>query len=197
MVCFPEDRAVDRHEFPASLELEQWARFKVEHHSVVATIDWLVIVALICEMAAAIAFFYILREAGALTWLGLAVWLTAIQLLLFEHIIVLAVDDSLMPKYLATGAADRPAIEVLASTLNRIRLVAATVGNHLDLGIAVPVIAAASLRLPQVPKWIGWLGIAAGILTWLPISYWPPPGFVAFMVWMAAMGITWLRLPER
>ena len=99
-----------------------------------------------------------------------------------------------MPQYLAAAEPARPAIEVVASTLNRIRLVAALVGNNLIVGVAVPIYAFASLSMQRVPKWIGWLGLAVGVLKWLPLDYWPSPAFIGFMGWLAAMGIFWIRL---
>ncbi len=181
-------------DFPQSPELADWASFKVEHSSIIRTIDWLVIVSLMFETVAVIGFFYVLRSVGPLTWLGFAAWLTGLQLVIFEHVVVLGVDASLMPQYLNASESSRPAIEVLASTLNRVRLTAATVGNTLILGVAVPIFAVAALMSRRVPKWIVWLGVAVGVLKWLPIHYWPSPAFVGFMLWLVAMGIVWLRL---
>ena len=181
---------------PTSLKFEDWARFKLEHYDLLITVDWLVIIGLVCELVALVGFFYIIRHVGPLTWLGLAAWFTGLLLVMFEHVIVLGVDSSLIPKYLASPESAKPALEVLASTLNRIRLVAATVGNHLDLGLGVPVLALASLRIRQVPKWVGWLGVLVGVSTWIPLHYWPSPNFIGFVVWLIAMGITWLRLKE-
>lgn len=193
--AFPFLAAAIGIDFPQSRELADWASFKVEHSTIIRTIDWLVILSLMFETVAVIGFFYVLRTVGAVTWIGLAAWLTGLQLVIFEHVVVLGVDASLMPQYITSSEASRPAIEVLASTLNRVRLTAATLGNTLILGVAVPIFAVAALLSRRVPKAIAWLGIAIGVLKWLPISYWPSPAFVAFMLWLVAMGITWLRLP--
>ena len=45
-------------EFPQSLELADWARFKVEHASIMRVIDWLVVISLLFETVAAVGFFY-------------------------------------------------------------------------------------------------------------------------------------------
>lgn len=182
--------------FPQSLNLGEWARVKVEHHSVFQTVDWLVIACLVFEMVAVVGFFYVLRRVGPLTWLGLAAWLTGLQLVMFEHVVVLGIDAAFMPNFLAATDSAKPALEVLASTLNRIRLIAATIGNSLILGVGVPIFALATLSIRQVPKWIGWLGVSVGALKWLPLHYWPSPAFVGFMLWLVAMGVTWLRLKE-
>ena len=182
-------------DFPQSLELADWATFKVEHASIIRAIDWLVILSLMFETMAVIGFFYVLRAVGPLTWVGLAAWLTGLQLVIFEHVVVLGVDASLMPQYLTANESSRPAIEVLASTLNRVRLTAASVGNTLILGVGVPIFAVAALLSRRVPKWIAWTGVAVGLLKWLPIHYWPSPAFVGFMLWLVAMGVVWLRLP--
>lgn len=183
-------------EFPQSLQMDDWARFKVEHQAVIRIIDWLVIACLLFELAAVVGFFYVLRRAGPLTWIGLAAWLTGLQLVLFEHVVVLGVDATLMPKYLAASEATRPALEVVASTLNSVRLVAAKIGNGLIVGVAVPILALASLKVRQVPNWVGWLGVLVGVSKWLPLNYWPSPAFIGFMLWLIAMGVTWVRMRE-
>ena len=192
-------------EFPQSLEWEDWARLKVDHRSVFLTVDWLVILCLIFETAAVVGFFYVLRVAGPLTWLGLAAWLTGLQLVMLEHIFVLGIDSVLMPRYVAASSAVQPALDVLASTLNGTRFLAALVGNILVLGVGVPVFALAILRTRLAPSWIGWLGLVIAVMTWAGIgAYFPDApdvyhdiarlAFVGFLVWLVAMGVAWLRM---
>ncbi len=90
---------------PQSEEMEYWAPFAVDNRGVILTRDWLIILALIFETAAVVGFFYVLREAGPLTWLGLAAWLTGLQLVMFEHILVLGADFELIPQYVAASSA--------------------------------------------------------------------------------------------
>jgi len=194
-------------EFPQSLGWEDWAQLKVDHWGVFLTVDWLIILALIFETAAVVGFFYVLRVAGPFTWLGLAAWLTGLQLVMLEHIFVLGIDSALMPLYLEASSAVRPALDVLASTLNRTKLLAALVGNTLALGVGVPVFALAVLRTRRAPSWIGWLGVVIAVMQWGGIpAYFPGThptfyaiaqlGFVGFMVWLVAMGIVWLRIRD-
>ena len=53
-------------EFPQSLELEDWARLKVDHRSVILTVDWLVILCLIFETAAVVGVAQLLEATGGL-----------------------------------------------------------------------------------------------------------------------------------
>jgi hypothetical membrane protein len=128
-----------------------------------------------------------------------------IQLVMLEHIFVLGIDSVLMPRYLAASSAVQPALDVLASTLNRTRFLAALVGNILVLGVGVPVFALAILRTRRAPSWIGWLGLVIAVMTWAGIgAYFPDApdvyhdiarlAFVGFLVWLVAMGVAWLRM---
>ncbi len=206
-ILFPIVATAAGIEFPQSFEWKFWAQLKTDHRSIILTIDWLVILALIFETAAVVAFFYVLRVAGALTWLGLAAWLTGLQLVMLEHILVLGIDSVLMPRYVAASEAVRPTLDVLASTLNGTRMLAALVGNTLALGVGVPVFSLAVLRTRLAARWISWLGLVAAVMTWVGIGAYSPGaplvfsvagqlGFVGFMVWLVAMGITWLRLRQ-
>jgi hypothetical membrane protein len=125
---------------------------------------------------------------------------------MLEHILVLGIDSVLMPRYLAASSAVQPALDVLASTLNRTRFLAALVGNILVLGVGVPVFALAILRTRRAPSWIGWLGLVIAVMTWAGIgAYFPDApdvyhliaqlAFMGFMVWLVAMGVAWLRMP--
>lgn len=192
---------------PQSEEMEYWAPFAVDNRGVILTRDWLTMLVLIFESAAVVGFFYVLREAGPLTWLGLAAWLTGLQLVMFEHILVLGANFELMPQYVAASSAVRPALDVLTSTLHRTALLAALVGNTLILGVGVPVFAFAVLRTRRARRWIGWLGLVVAVMTWVGIGSvlpgYPPVlsaiggvGFVGFRVWLVAMGVTWLRMGD-
>lgn len=181
---------------PRSSAQEDWARWRVEHSGIVAANDSLVVIAIVLELAAVIGFFYVLRRAGALTWIGLVLWLVGLQLVLLEHISFIVINQWLSPKYLAASEAARPAIDAVIFALWRLAMVAAGIGNKLVVCAGVPIFAAASLRFLPIPKWIGWFGLFVGGLSWVPIRYWPPPAFVGFMLWMFIMGIVWVRLPD-
>jgi hypothetical protein len=57
-----------------------------------------------------------------------------------------------------------------------------------------------------VPRWIGWLGVGAGVLAGLGDALSPASsvieaitfiGFIAFFVWTAAMGVSLIRRSRR
>lgn len=194
-------------QFPQSLDMGEWARLKTNHHVAFLTLDWFVIFCLVFEVAAVLGFFWVLQEAGPVTWLGLAAWLMGLLLVMVEHIFVLEIDSALYPKYIAASEAMKPALEVAVSTLNGTRFLAALVGNMLALGVGVPIFALASLRARRVPRWIAWLGLGIALMKWLSVTaYFPAaPRLIAeinrlavwgFMLWLVAMGVAWLRLRE-
>ena len=192
-------------EFPESSELAEWAQVRTEHRAAFLAVDWLVVFGLVFELAAAVGFFWVLRKAGPLTWFGLAAWVTGLILVMVEHILVISIDQAVMPGYVEATEAVKPVWEAITTTISRIRYVFADVGNTLDWGVGLPIFAFASLRLQAVPKWIGWLGLLVGVVHWqgivarfVPALDVIPWGisFLPFFLWMIAMGIVFLRLRE-
>lgn len=186
--------------------LTEWAPIRTDHRAAFLTVHWLVIFGVALEFAAAVGFFWILRRVGPLTWFGLTAWITGLVLVMVEHILVMAIDHAVMPGYVGADEAAKPIWAAINATMLRTLLIAASVGNTLDWGVAVPIFALASLRIRVVPKWIGWLGVLVGVLQWyhnlmrlfplfalvpLPIALVP-----SFIVWMVAMGVVFLRMQE-
>ncbi len=111
-----------------------------------------------------------------------------------------------MPGYVAADVAAKPAWAAITMTVEPTSLFFADVGNTLDWGVGVPILALASLHMHVVPKWIGWLGVLVGALMWcgnlvglleiLPPRALPALTLLAFFVWLVAMGVVFLRLRE-
>ena len=77
-------------------------------------------------------------------------------------------------------------------------------GDIILWGVVVPLYALASLKTRIVSRWIGWVGlVTAAFGGWLGllspasavIEGFTGIGFLAFFVWIAAMGIALLRHP--
>ena len=193
-------------EFPQSLDMAEWAQVRTDHRAAFLTVDWLVIFGMGFELAAAVGFFWVLRKAGPFTWLGLAAWLTGLILVMVEHILVLVIHATAAPGYVAADEAVKPAWAAIIMTLEPTSLFFADVGNTLDWGVGVPILALASLHMHVVPKWIGWLGVLVGALMWcgnlvglleiLPRRPLYGGAAMAFSVWLGAMGVVFLRLRE-
>jgi hypothetical protein len=91
-----------------------------------------------------------------------------------------------------------------ADTLAALALVTNAAGNFLGWGVAVPLLSGAILLTRALPRWLGWLGLAAGALAgWLGLLG-PASdvvegiaglGFAAFFVFLLGTGIALLRRP--
>ena len=90
---------------------------------------------------------------------------TGALLFIAALIIQLGVGYEPAPSYVEASDATKPALLVVASTLDRIDGVANDIG--LLVGIGMLLFALAILRTSIVPKWVGWLGLPGVMFAWL------------------------------
>ena len=168
------------------------------------TSTWLALLGAALLIPAALGFFQALRETAAVLWIAVAAMFTGALLFMATAIMQLGVGYELAPGYVEASDATKPALTVIASTLDRINDVANEIGLILLFGIGVLLFALAGLRTSIVPKWVGWLGLVGVIFAWLsalePVveALGPQNGiaFVISMVWMGVMGVVLLRRRE-
>ncbi|MEA2246028.1 MAG: hypothetical protein QOH46_557, partial [Solirubrobacteraceae bacterium] len=79
------------------------------------------------------------------------------------------------------------------------------VGDLLLWAVAVPLFGLAVVRTRVLPRWIGWVGMFVGVVGgWIgafgivstTVEDITAIGFLAFFVWMVAMGVAMLRRPR-
>ncbi len=140
-------------------------------------------------MVAALGFYRVLRQAGPLPLIAVVATLTGGIVLLFREFILLGIAYELVP-----GIPD---------ALRQTGWLVGGVGAVLVFFIGVPFFSFAILRTSVVPKWIGWLGVIAGLgFCWMvlaPLVFsMATPWFLSrvFLVWLVAMGVVLLRLKE-
>lgn len=167
---------------------------------------WLVILGGYFGMVALIGFYDALREAGR--WLIIApiVAVSGLTLVTLSHLIPIAMAYELAPAYEDANRVTQSSLAVTEDTLASICLVTNYAGNFLGWCVAIPMISYAVLKTGVVPRWIGWLGLGvAAVAGWIgllgPLSSLAEGvssiGFLAFFVFMLAMGIALLRRRPR
>jgi hypothetical protein len=156
---------------------------------------WLVIVGGVLGLVGLIGFYDALRRTG--DWLILAPILGAFGLTLvtISHLLPIAVAYELVPDF-------HPSDANTFDTLTSLALVTNYTGDIVLWGVVVPMYALAILKTGVVRRWIGWLGVAVWVFAGVGDALSPLSraiegitflGFVAFFVWMAAMGVSLLR----
>lgn len=163
---------------------------------------WLIILMGFLGVVAFLGFYDALRDAGRVLVLAPILGAVGLTLVTFSHLVPIAMGYELVPAYTAAGPAGQASMAVTADTLAAIALVTNSAGNILGWGVATPMIALAVLQTRLLPRWIGWLGLAVGLLAgWIGMltpaadvfEVASTLGFFGFFVFLLAMGISILR----
>jgi Domain of unknown function (DUF4386) len=156
---------------------------------------WLGIAGGILGIVGLVGFYQALRGAGEWLLLAPILGVVGLTLVTISHLLPIAMAYELVPNFTATQADTFDTFAALAQVLNY-------TGDVILWGVVVPMYAVAILRTGLVRRWIGWLAVVVGIFAGLGEALSPASsvidgitfiGFVAFFVWMAAMGATLLR----
>ena len=167
---------------------------------------WLVVFGGFFGLAALIAFYDVLREAGEVLIFAPIAGVVGMTLVTISHAIPIAMAYELVPAYVDASGATQESLAATSDTLASICLLTNYAGNALNWGVVVPLYAWAILSTRVVPRWLGWLALFVGVLGgWFGllgpassvIEGLTFPAFVGFFVWMAGMGVALLRRRER
>lgn len=115
-----------------------------------------------------------------------------------SHLLPIAMAYELAPAYTGAAGSEVAALAATFDTLAAVALVTNAAGNFLGWGVVVPAFAFAVLRTGLLPRWIGYLGLAVGLLAgW--VGLFSPfstvvegisvVGFLGFFVFMLSMGV--------
>ncbi len=163
---------------------------------------WLIILMGFLGVVAFLGFYDALRDAGRALVLAPVLGAVGLTLVTVSHLIPIAMGYELVPAYTGAGPVAQASMAATADTLAAIALVTNSAGNVLGWGVATPMFALAVLQTRLLPRWIGWLGLAVGLLAgWVgmlaPVAdvFEVPStlGFFGFFVFLLAMGIAILR----
>jgi hypothetical protein len=163
---------------------------------------WLVVFGGIFALVALVGFYEPLKEAHRALILAPVLAAVSMVFVTISHALPIALSYELVPGYLdATG----PAKEAIGANFDMWAvtcLVFNYIGDAIAWGVVVPVYAWASLKTRAVPRWIAWVGLVAAVVAgWLGLLS-PASsvidgitfiGFLAFFVWITAMGVVLLR----
>ena len=167
---------------------------------------WLVILMGFLAMAAMLGFYDALRRTGPVLLLAPVAGVIGLTLVTVSHLIPIAMAYELAPAYTEATPAAQNAMAVTADTLAATATATNIAGNFLDWGIAVPLFAVAVLHTEDLPRWIGWLGLAAGLLAGWVGALAPASaafealssiGLLGFFVFLLSLGIAMLRRERR
>src|SRR5262245_3894697 len=156
---------------------------------------WLVIVGGVLGAVALVGFWDALRRAG--DWLVLApiLGVFGLTLVTISHLLPIAMAYELVPDFKRSDANTFDTFASLAQVLNY-------TGDVVTWGVVVLMYAIAIRKTGFIPRWIGWIAIVAWVFAGIGEVLSPASsviegvsfiGFVAFFVWMAAMGVTLSR----
>ncbi len=156
---------------------------------------WLTIVGGVLGLVGLIGFYQALRRVGE--WLILAPILGVVGLTLvtISHLLPIAMAYELVPDFTPSEENTFDTFASLAQVLNY-------TGDVILWGVVVPMYAIAIFKTGFIRRWIGWLAVVVGVFAGLGEALSPASGvidgltfigFVAFFVWMAAMGASLLR----
>ena len=167
---------------------------------------WLIILMGFLGIVAFLGFYEVLRGAGPVMVLVPVLGAVGLTRVTLSHLIPIAMSYELVPDYAEAGPAAQASLATTADTLASIALVTNSAGNFLGWGVATPLVAIAILQTRLLPRWIGWLGLAVGLLAgWVgmlspvvePFEVISTLGFLGFFVFVLAMGVAMLRSPVR
>ena len=163
---------------------------------------WLVVLGGILGLVALVGFYEPLRDAHRALIVVPVLGAVSMVFVTISHALPIALSYELVPGYLeATGSA-REALRVSFDMWAVTCLIFNYIGDMVLWGVVVPIYAWASLKTRAVPRWIAWVGLVAAVFAgWLgllaPLSSVIDGitfiGFLAFFVWIAAMGVALFR----
>jgi hypothetical protein len=176
----------------------------VHNNTMYSASGWFALVGMALVIPAALGFYQALREARRLSLLALAFFLVGLTTAFASIGLFWGIERQLVSSYAAAGEAMKPTLEMVASTLMEAALSGFSFGFFLSFGIGAVLFSLGTLRTSVIRRWIGWLGVVAGVLMVCfllatlsdVLSYIGLVAFVLVLVWTAAMGVSLLRLRE-
>ena len=163
---------------------------------------WLIVLVTLVGSIALVGFYDVLKGAGPVLVLAPILGVTGLVMVTISHLIPVALAYEFVPGYVAAEQAQQASLAVTFDTFANLALVLNYTGNALGWAVALPLYGVAILTTGAVPRWLGWLALAAAAIAgWLGLLS-PASsviegitviGFLGFFVFMIGMGIAVLR----
>lgn len=173
---------------------------------------WLGLLATILFVPMAVGFYQFLRAERNLTSLQGGVIAYFVGAPFVAGIYILRLLSGAANPYLAEASAQatnatQPLLDMYEAINQILNLITIDIGSALTLGLGGLLIALASLRTSVVPRWVGWLGVVAGVwgFLWLLFGWTAPAlplalvaivasiGMLVSLAWQIVMGLLMLR----
>ncbi len=182
----------------------QWLLDMNRNRTGVVTETWLKIVGVVLSMGFALGLYQALRWAGPLLWIALVAAITTSLLIIAQLLIVLGLAQELAPAYAEASVVIRPTLEVMATTLLQIGVLAEFMADHLVGPLRTALFGLAIILTSVLPRWLGWLGLLLALIRWMgllePVSdvfrVFSFIGFIGLGLLLVAMAVALLRLRE-
>jgi hypothetical protein len=175
---------------------------------------WLGLLATILFIPMTVGFYQFLRvernqlslQGGAIAYFVGAPFVAAIYIL---RLVDGAAGPFLAEASAQATSATQPILDLYEAVNRMLGVIAIDIGSAMTLGVGGLLIALASLRTSVVPRWLGWLGVVAGVwgFLWLLFGWTSPTlplalvaivasvGMILALVWQFIMGVLMLRDP--
>jgi hypothetical protein len=167
---------------------------------------WIAVAAGLVGIVALVGLYDVLKSAGPYLIFAPALAIAGLTLVTISHFVPITIAQEVAPTFVNGGPAIKPAALADARTLTSVAHLANYFGDLLLWSVVTPLYAYAILKTSLLPRWIGWVGMVAAVFAgWLglfsPLSSVIDgltfPGFLAFFVFLAAVGVAVLRQKEK
>jgi Domain of unknown function (DUF4386) len=165
----------------------------------------MVVLAGILLAVALLGFYDVLRDAGPAMILAPVLGIFGLVLVTISHSLPIVMAEEFASDFAGAGPSARITLQTTGDLMAGTALATNYVGDLLLWAVAVPLFGLAAVRTRAVPRWIGWLGLFVGVVGgWIgafgivssAVEDITAIGFLAFFVWMIAMGVALLRAPR-
>lgn len=164
---------------------------------------WLGLIGLVLAVPFTYGLFLLVRKALNEAWLG-AIFMWAGLIVLFPaYVLAMLTATSLSPLFDDLGESAADSIYVVFKSFGGLAALLFLLGSLLTFSIAPGLLSVAWLRTATSPRWIGWLGVFAGVtgLAWAGLLL-EDPGLLSLIwainafaniIWIIAAGVTMAR----
>jgi hypothetical protein len=185
--------------------LVTWVRDVVDSRTGFDIGTGMVVLAGILLAVALIGFYDVLRDAGPAMILAPVLGIVGLVLVTISHSLPIVMAEEFAADFTNAGPVARTTLQTTGDVMAGTALATNYVGDLMVWAVAVPLYGLAVVTTRALPRWIGWLGIFVGVVGgWIgafgivstTVENITAIGFLAFFVWMIAMGVALLRRPR-
>jgi hypothetical protein len=164
---------------------------------------WLGLIGLVLAIPFTYGLFVLARAAFNHAWLGAVGMWAGLVVLFPAYVLNILVASKLAPLFTDLGGSANDALYVVYETYSGLGSILFLFGSLLTFSVAPWLLSIALLRTKTAPRWIGQLGVFAGVtgLTWAGLLLDSPGALAAVwainafanIIWMIALGVTMAR----